>query len=269
MPRKAKAKIDYAELCDVLRIKVNAARTANATPVVKSGKALTEPQTAVVASGSQMGDPRAAEARRMAEIDGAHERGTVKIPVKGEKGRAKLTEVPATEANVRVALEYWKGRKPRADASRRVQSDMVSSLTRRLDAMRRASVVVHAAVSAPVSTVVVTAPAPLETTMGARVSPEGYTRHALPGPAIVQGPNMDARRPVWRNPKTGQDEPAAARLDGSLTDRLDREVADPRPRARFTASQRRNWRRKQRNVAGRAAIARVAELEAQLKAAQS
>lgn len=222
------SKIDYAELCDVLRIKVNAARSGKVDSAARVGKWLSEPSVGVADSGSHIGDPRNGMQRRAVEIDGAYGRGTVKVPVKGDKGRTKLQDVPATEDNVRASLEYWRTRKPRTDASRKAQNEHVSSLTRRLEAM----------LAGPV-------------TMTAVESPEGRTRHVLAGPALVQGPNMKAERPTWTNPKTGAIEPAAAWLGGSLTERLDRTVADQRDKGRFTASQRRNWRRKQARIAAR------------------
>lgn len=248
MGRKRIAKsapVDYAELCDVLRIKINAARKPATGKGPKVGKYMSESQLDVAASGSQIGDPREGAARRLADVDGAFARGTVKVPRKGESGRTKLTEVEATAEHVREALDYWKGRKPRTDASRSKQSAMVSELTRRYAAMT----------SGP-------------SVMTADVSPEGFTQHMLPGPAIVQGPNMAPERKTWRNPETGLLEPAAARLDGSLTERLDRTVADPRPRARFTPSQRKNWRRKQQRAELAAAKAKIADLESELKHAR-
>lgn len=239
------SKIDYAELCDVLRVKVNAARNPTANEQ-KVGKFFSEPTVDVADNGSHIGDPRAAMQRRTADVDGAYLRGTVKIPVKGDNGRPKLTEVPATEENVRKALDYWSGRKPRTDVSRKAQNDNVSALVRRLDAMRKAETVAHAPVGAPVTTAVATVRDPHATTMGAKVSPEGLTRHMLAGPALVQGPNMAGIRATWRNPKTGEVEPAAAYLDGSLTERLDRTVADQPEKAHRSASQRSNWRKKQR-----------------------
>lgn len=213
-------------------------------PTRKSGKSLSEAQVDVVDTGSQDGDPRDGMQRRVAEVDGAYQRGTVKVPRKGDKGRTKLTDVPANEANVREALAYWRSRKPRTDASRAKQNDMVSLLSRRLEAM----------LTGPVA-------------MTAAESPEGFTQHMLSGPALVQGPNMAPVQKRWRNPVTGVSEVAAARLDGSLTERLDRTVADPKPvpqapkAPKRTASQRKNWRRKQQ----RDALKReVAELKARL-----
>lgn len=271
MARKPKIDhVDYAELCDVLRIKINAARKASVAPAPVYRKLfLPEPQTPVAGTGSQMGDPRAGEARRTADVDGAYGRGTVKVPQKGENGRTKLVEVPGTEGNVREALAYWQSRKPRSDASRKAQSENVSLLTRRLSAMGgHKTPEFNAATGRYVTPVRAAGMAALR----ADVSPEGFTQHALPGPAIVQGPNMAPVQKMFRPRKGGQcgePEVAAARLDGALTERLDRTVADERPKAHWTKSQRKNWRRKQQRHALRAAEARItaqgsriAELEA-------
>lgn len=220
---------------------------------VKYGKFLSEPQVDNVDHAGQAGDPSAALKRRTTDIEGAHGAGTVKVPVKGDKGRARLTVVPATEANVRKALDYWRGKRPRTgrDTVPR-QAEMVSTLVRQLEAMRQASVPVHAPVDAPVTMVVDTARQAAPAHLGAAVSPEGYTLHTLPGPALVQGPNMSgdpAKRKHWTNPATGEREPAAAYLDGALAERLDKTVADPKPTARRSASQRSNYRRSQRRKA--------------------
>jgi hypothetical protein len=132
-----KSKIDYAELCDVLRIKVNAARAARVESA-RQGKGLTEPTTGVTDTGVRTGDPRAAEGRRVIELQGAALSGTVKVPVKGAKGRTRLEDAPASEGNVRAALEYWRTRKPRTEASRTAQNTNVSELARRLEAIMAA-----------------------------------------------------------------------------------------------------------------------------------
>jgi hypothetical protein len=213
----------------------------------KSGKGLKESMVAVADAGSHIGDPRNGMQRRVAEIQGAYQTGTVKVPRKGDKGRTKLVDVPATEENVRASLEYWRTRKPRTAASRAAQNDNVSALTRRLEAMMAAQTVRYSTEAHALVVMPEVAPA----TMRAAESPEGRTRHVLAGPALVQGPNMAPVQKMWRNPLTGVSEPAAARLDGSLTERLDRTVADERDKGRFTASQRRNWRRKQARIAAR------------------
>lgn len=227
---------------------------------VRYGKFLSEPQVENVDHAGQAGDPSAALKRRTADLEGAHQAGTVKVPVKGPKGRAKLTEVPATETSVRAALGYWKARKPRTDASRVRQSAMVSELVRRLEAMRGATDVVHAPVDAPVTTDVPSVRQAKPTRLGAEASPEGHTRHMLTGPALVRGPNMSAdpaKRRHWTNPVTGEREPAAAHLDGALTERLDKTVADSKPVAHRSASQRANYRKKMRRQARNGLVPRT------------
>lgn len=58
-------------------------------------------------------------------------------------------------------------------------------------------------------------------------TPIGNRDHGrLDGVAMVQGPNMPPVQRTWRNPVTGDVEPAAARLDGSLRERFDREIVE-------------------------------------------
>lgn len=59
-------------------------------------------------------------------------------------------------------------------------------------------------------------------------APVGQRDHGmLDGVAMVQGPNMAPVQPTWRNPVTGDVEPAAAYLGGSLRERTDRTVVSP------------------------------------------
>lgn len=59
-------------------------------------------------------------------------------------------------------------------------------------------------------------------------APVGQRDHGmLDGVAMVQGANMAPVQPMWRNPVTGEVEPAAAYLGGSLRDRVDRTVVSP------------------------------------------
>jgi hypothetical protein len=69
-------------------------------------------------------------------------------------------------------------------------------------------------------------------------------RAMMDGPALVKGPNMAPVQKTWRNPNTGDVEPAAAYLDGSLRDRIDREVAPPE-RPKRTKAQKRKFRARQ------------------------
>lgn len=78
----------------------------------------------------------------------------------------------------------------------------------------------------------------------------------MDGPALVKGPNMAPVQPMWLNPATGEREPAAAYLDGSLRDRLDRTVAGPRVTVKRTDAQRRKFRARQ--TAERQMMARLA-----------
>lgn len=193
--------------------------------VIKVGTGLREPATALVDSGVRMGDPHTAEARRVVELNGAHRAGTVEIPVrKGGKGRAKLTEVPATEANVRACLAYWKGRKPRTDASRKRQSDMVSMLVRWLKAMRDGR--------------------------GVLVAKEADAASVHRGPTLIRGKAMDADKVT--GPRERGVKPVRPLFEGPLgRERADRRIITvPEPKPVLSRSQKRNARRKaQRDTA--------------------
>ena len=179
--------------------------------------------------GARVGDPSAALQRRTVELDGAFEAGTVRVPRPGEKGRMRLTEVPATEAHVRQALEYWRRRRPRSQAGQGKQSRMVSELVRRLEAMRRTAVVVHADVDAPVTAGVVTVQAPVKAGMGASVSPDGLTvpsgRGALSGAPLVKGRPMVPMAGDVVVRRVGDEAPDVAGMRGPCGVRA---VPDPR-----------------------------------------
>ncbi len=119
-------------------------------------------------TGSRVGDPDAGDRRRSAEIDGAFERGTVSVKVKGDKGRAKAEERPATEENVRLAL---------ADAYKAKNTAKAARLLRQA----RASMAGTEALEAP--------------TAGAAVGQRG---HGMTDGAALAGANM---RPV--QPRSG------------------------------------------------------------------
>lgn len=195
---------------------------------VKYGSGLREPVTDLTDTGLRVGDPNAAEQRRTVEIQAALGTATVRIPVKGEKGRAKLTEVPATEENIRKALAYWKGRKPRADKSRQEQRDMVAKLYRMLDAVRDGA-----------------------DRFKARTEDRASV---LRGPALVPG---RPTAPRVRDPKLPWSEPTDIRQNGEVRkattidqprgrDRFDRKILEvPEPPKRRTPAERRRWRREQ------------------------
>lgn len=221
---------------------------------------LTERSVAPVDTGAPQGDPDAAMRRRGTELDGAFAAGTVKIPLKDDKGRTKLTDAPATEDNLSQALAYWVSRKPRTDTSRTIQSKTVSALVRQLEAMRGAAVVVHLPADAPVTTEVNTRQDPAATSLHASVSPEGRTRGTLTGAPVVKGRPMEpfagpvrTRRvgEAYVRPKAAVDtrtgyDAAAGTLAGPLgRDRLDRVAATvPQPEPTLSRSQKRNRRRR-------------------------
>ncbi len=152
--------------------------------VIKGGTAeptslLTEPQVDPTDTGSRIGDPRSAMQRRTVELDGAFEHGMVQIPVQGKNGRTKLEDAPATEENVQAALAYWVARKPRSESARTAQNEHVSTLTRRLESMRKGTVALTADKS-PEGLESHTAVSPLT---GKALTASGMS----PGPALVKG----------------------------------------------------------------------------------
>lgn len=219
----------------------------------KVGKGLTEPVTELVDTGLRAGDPKAAEQRRVAELNGATGSGTVQVPVKGEKGRAKLQEVPATEDNVRAALTYVKGRKPRSDAGRAKQNETLSMLTRTLEAIMEAQAVRYNPVTRALD--VVDVPVSKQPALGAAV-PDTAAAHR--GPTLVPGRDTTPR---LRDPELPWDEPTDLRRDGSVKksttldtprgrDRFDPKITRvPEPAPKLTASQRRRFRRQQQVAA--------------------
>jgi len=224
------------------------AHTMHAEPTPASAE-LSERAIEPTDTGARVGDPAEGFRRRSADVDGAYERGTVLVPVKGEKGRTKLEERPATQEHVRAALAYWTGRKPRTDASKTEQTKMVSELTRRLRAFDGAS--------APRYDATAETYAPSKARGGkealtAKTTPEG-TRHALPGGPLVKGRNMEPVQPTRRNPKTGEREVSSlGTMSGPLgRERIDRTLMDPKDKGRRTPSQRANYRRKMRRLAAK------------------
>lgn len=152
--------------------------------VVKGGTAeqtslLTEPQVDPTDTGSRVGDPRSAMQRRTVELDGAFEHGVIGVPVKGKTGRTKLEDAPATEENVRAALAYWVARKPRSEAARTAQNEHVSTLNRRLEAMRKGV----PALTAEKSPEGLTSPTAVSPLTGKPLTVSGMS----PGPALVKG----------------------------------------------------------------------------------
>lgn len=211
---------------------------------IPTPKALSETSMDVADTGSHVGDPEAGFQRRVVEANGAFQAGTVQIPVKGENGRTKLTDVPGTEENVRAALAYWHARKPRTDSARQAQNRNVSELTRRLGAMTPVQTPVFDKPTKRYSTVVARGDdGPVG--MSAKKRPEGVTAQMSPGPALVKGRDNGAS---VRDPGLPFTENMSARRRGTLDEplgreRFDRRITDvPEPPRRRTASERRRYR---------------------------
>ena len=234
----------------------------------KVSTGLSEPITDLVDTGVRMGDPRQAEQRRVASIEGAAGIGVVKVPRKvagktlTKSGRprmvSKMTEVPATEAHVREALDYWRGRKLTSDGSRKRQNEMVTLLSRRLEGIMSAQVVRYDESRKAVD--VVTVPVAEQLALGASVD----TAQAHRGPTLVRGRDVTPRQ---RDPKTPWDEHTDLRQitvgpKGSRTvvgteprkattfedplgrERFDRKITDvPEPEPELSQNQKRNLRR--------------------------
>lgn len=217
---------------------------------------LVERQTAPTDMGARVGDPDAGSKRRAVDVDGAYGRGTVEVPGKDDAGKRVMEEVPATAENIRTALDYWKGRKPRKQASKDTQSRMVSELSRRLRATEGAPAPRHDAETGQyVPTVSRGSKA-----MGAKMAPEASVKaltNMLPGPPLVKGRSLPPELPMFRNRKTGEMERrACGTLLGSLgRDRMDPGAIEaPIPgHQSLTRNQRRNKKRREKARAQREA----------------
>lgn len=211
--------------------------------------ALTEKAVEPTDTGARVGDPAAGFQRRTADVDGAFQRGTVLVPEKNEKGRTELKEREATAENVRAALEYWKGRRPRTAGAKDEQSKMISGLTRRLRAFDGATAPQYDAESGTYRHGKDTRGG----LFGAKASPEGFTQHMITGAPLVKGRNMAPIQPMRRNKRTGEMETSSiGTMGGSLgRERIDRELLDERDKGHRTPSQRANYRRKMRRLAAK------------------
>lgn len=244
-------------------------------PPVKYGKGLTEPVVDLTDTGVRIGDPRAAELRRTAMIEGAAGIGVVqvprKVPGKGvlKSGAPRMTtrmfDAPATEENVRAALDYWRNRrvtKRTPSAVRQKQADMMSSLSRRLEAIMRAQEVRYNTASRTLDVVAMT-PVKEQAHLGARVDAAQGHR----GPTLVRGRDIAPRererdvpwdqhtdmRQVRKGPRGSQTivsvEPRKATTNEAPMgrERFDRKITDvPEPPRRRTAAERNRYRKAQR-----------------------
>lgn len=237
-------------------------------PPVKYGKGLAEPVVDLTDTGVRIGDPRAAAQRRMAEIEGAAGTGVVQVPRKvpgngklksgAPRMVSKMLDVPATEGHVREALDYWRKRRiteRTSDAIRRKQVEMVSSLSRRLEAIMRAQEVRYSTTSRTLDVVAMT-PVAEQLSLSASVD----TAQGHRGPTLVRGRDTTPR---LRNPETPWDEPTDLRRNGEVRkattfedplgrERFDRKITDvPKPKRRRSSSERRRYRREQAARQGR------------------
>jgi hypothetical protein len=234
----------------------------------KVGKTLSEPVVALTDTGIRIGDPRAAEKRRMADLQGATGTGTVKVPRKVESGSklksgaprmvTKMVEVPVTEKHVREALEYWRkkritGRTP--ESVRRAQIENVTILARTLESLMAAQDVHYNLTTRQLETVDV----PVGEQRSLSASVDAAQGHR--GPTLVRGRQTTPKV----RPDVPWDQPTDVRRDGtprkrtSFEEPLGRERADrmiitvPEPAPVLSANQKRNRRRKAQRAA---AIAR-------------
>ena len=139
----------------------------------------------------------------------------------------RMTDVEATEEHVREALAYWKGRKPRTDASRLAQNQHVSELVRRLEAMRQGAGTLDAAMVDA-----------CQAHRGPTLVPGRDTAPRLRDPELPFDVATDLRRDGTVRKATTLDQPRGR-------DRFDRKITDvPEPAPVLSRSQKRNARRK-------------------------
>lgn len=227
----------------------------------KIGKGLSEPITDLTDTGVRIGDPRAAEQRRVAQVEGAAGIGTVQVSRRvptGDKlksGAPKMTRkmitVPGTEENVREALDYWRNRKitdRTSDAIRVKKNDMITSLSRRLEAIMGAQTVAY---NERTRSLDVTGTAPVARQPELRAQPD--TAQAHRGPTLVRGRDETPRE---RPADLPWSESTDLRRDGTVRkstsferplgrERFDRRITDvPEPVAPLSrGAKRRNRRR--------------------------
>lgn len=255
----------------------------------KVSSGLSEPVTLLTDTGVRIGNPREAERVRAAEINGAAGTGSVKVPRKVDSGKklksglprmvSKLVEVEATEAHVREALDYWRGRKiteRTSDAVRKRQVEMVSLLSRQLEAIVSAQVVrcSEDGTSYEILTLPVAAQEPLRARTDTAQAHRGptlvrgrdttpRTREAAPAAdageaAVLRDPHATTLEPtdlrqVTVGPKgartvVGEEPRRHSTLDQPLgRERFDKRITDvPEPPKRRTPAERNRYRKAQR-----------------------
>lgn len=190
------AALPESERAEIRAIQERAAKAlAGQQDKTRYGKGLKEPRPDVTDTGSRIGDPEYAAKRRADGIDGAYERGTVKIKIRGADGKMprKATEVPATLANLRVALEQARKGAPKKPESIKAKAELCASLLRRI----RAAEAGTEALAAPKA--------------GAAI---GQRDHGMiDGIALVKGRDMTNVKPVGRGKN---DQPRNGTMAGNL-----------------------------------------------------
>lgn len=190
------AALPEAERAEILAIQARTAKVlADRNVEPRYGKGLKEPRFDVVDTGSRMGDPEHGAKRRADAVDGAYERGTVKIKVRGADGKLprKGTDVPATLENLRIALEQARKGTPKKPESVKAKADLCASLLRRI----RAAEAGTGALTAPRAKAAI-----------------GQRDHGMmDGIALVKGRDMTNVKPVERSK---DDKPRNGTMAGNL-----------------------------------------------------
>lgn len=173
----------------------------------RKGKALSEPKTETVATGMVHGSPQQAEAKRVAELkplfgEGSKLNATLAEQLRaGDKSGARDTAKAVDRAARAVAPLV-----PKADRTPVGQRDH--------GALDGVAMVQGPNMNANEGGV---------TNWSRPEIPRDQLPNCLKGAPIAEA-NPDAPRRTRVNPSTGEIEPAAARLDGSLRERVDRTV---------------------------------------------
>lgn len=191
----------------------------------RKGKTLTEPALGEVDTGSVHGDPKAAEKRRTAEL----------LPLFGDAAKLNPEIAEALRAGDKdLARDTAKAvdRAAKTVDARAPHAQTPPKGSRDLGMIDGAAIVQGPTMNATEGGL----------TNWTREVPEDELPNALKGAPMAE-PNPQAPRPTRRNPATGETEPRAARLDGSLRERMDREIATvDRDKPKRTASSKRRAR---------------------------
>lgn len=199
------ATLDTARLQPRTTDKCKTCASLGADDTRKRGTGLSEPTVEPVDTGAQHGDPRDAEQRRVSEIR----------PLSRE----------AEKVNAAIGEQLADGDREGARENARLLDARSRETSAQLDR------IASGANRAPGKGVPV-----------AETAPIGQRDHGmLNGVAMVQGPNMAPVQPMRRNKRTGELEPKAAYLSGSLRERVDPTIL-LRDQPKRTAAAKRRYR---------------------------